>query len=92
MGMFNLIKNAPKFFELFQKGKEVANPETWKNATVATNVLVALLGTFVGLSKTFGYDLGVDDATLQNLAAGIVASVGVVNAVMHVVTSKRVGV
>jgi len=92
MGMFNLIKNAPKFFELFQKGKEVANPETWKNATVATNVLVALLGTFVGLSKTFGYDLGVDDATLQNLAAGIVASVGVVNAIVHVVTSKRVGV
>jgi hypothetical protein len=92
MSILDTIKNVPKFFELFQKGKEVANPETWKNATVATNVVVALLGTFVGLSKTFGYDLGLDDGTLQNLAAGIVASVGVVNAVMHVVTSKRVGV
>jgi hypothetical protein len=91
MNIFDAIKNAPKFFELFQKGKEVASPATWKNNTVATNVVIALLATAAGLSKTFGYDLGIDDATLQNLATGTVAVVGVVNAVMHIITSAKVG-
>jgi hypothetical protein len=91
MGVFNVIKNAPKFFELFKEGKEVADPATWKNRTIATNVVLALIGTVLGLAKAFGYPLSLDDDTIQNLAAGIVAAVGVVNAVMHVITSTKVG-
>ena len=92
MGMFNLIKNAPKFFELFKEGKEVADPATWKNRTIATNVVLALFGTALGLATAVGYPISLDNDAIQNLAAGIVASVGAVNAVMHVITSKRVGV
>jgi len=92
MGIFTAIKNAPKFFELFQEGKELANASTWKSRTVATNCVVAFLATVVGLSKTFGYDIALDDQTIQGLAVGAVAVVGSVNAVMHVITSKRVGV
>ena len=92
MSILDTIKNAPKFFELFQEGKELVNATTWKNRTVAFNCSVAFLATLIGLSKTFGYDIAIDDATIQNLASGTVAIVGVINAVMHIITSKRVGV
>ena len=91
MGIFTTIKSAPKFFELFQEGKELANAATWKNRTVATNCVLAFLATLVGLSKTFGYDIALDDQTIQGLAVGTVAIVGSINAVMHVITSAKVG-
>ena len=91
MSLFDYIKNAPKFFELFKEGKEVADPTTWKKRTIATNVLLALIGTLLALAKAFGYPLSLDNDTIQNLAAGIVAIVAAVNAVMHVITSARVG-
>jgi len=87
----NLFTALPQFFSLFQKGQEIANAETWKNATVATNVLVGVLGTLVSIASSAGYALPVDGGTLQTLGSGIVAAVGAVNAVMHVITSAKVG-
>jgi hypothetical protein len=86
-----LLTSIPKFFELFKEGKEVANPATWKNRTVATNAVLALIGTALALAKGFGYSLDLDNDTIQNLAAGVVAFVGLGNGIMHVVTSKKVG-
>jgi hypothetical protein len=91
MGIFTVIKSVPQFFELFKEGKEVADPATWKNRTIATNVVLALFGTALGLAKAFGYPISLDNDTIQNLAAGVVASVGTVNAVMHCITSTKVG-
>jgi hypothetical protein len=88
----SLIDSIKSFFELFKEGKEVANPATWKNRTIATNVMLAFIGTSLGLAKAFGYPLNLDNDTIQNLAAGVVAVVATVNAIMHVVTSARVGV
>jgi hypothetical protein len=87
----NVLANLPKFFDLFKKGKEVANVEAWKNGTIAVNSVLAVLGSIASLAKGFGYNLGIDDATLQALAAGIVSVAGLFNAVMHVITSARVG-
>jgi len=92
MGLFKYIQNAPKFFELFKEGKEVADPATWKNRTIATNAILALLGTALGLAKVFGFNVSLDSDTTQNLAAGVVAIVTAANAVMHTITSARVGV
>jgi hypothetical protein len=92
MGIFTVIKSAPQFFETFKEGKELADSATWKNRTVATNCCVAFMATLIGLAKTFGYDIALDDQTVQGLAVGAVAVVGAVNAIMHVVTSSRVGV
>jgi hypothetical protein len=89
--MAGLFKSIPAFLELFKEGKEIANAATWKNRTVATNALVAFFGTAVVIGNNFGFDLQLDPATLQQLGAGIVAAVAVVNAVMHVITSKKVG-
>jgi len=91
MGIFTVIKSVPQFFELFKEGKEVANSATWKNRTIATNAVLAIFGTALGLAKAFGYPLELDNGTVQNLAAGVVASVGIVNAVMHCITSAKVG-
>ena len=91
MAILDYIKNAPKFFELFKEGKEVTNAATWKSRTIATNAVLALLGTALGLAKAFGFKLELDNDTLQGLAAGAVAVVTAINAVMHTITSARVG-
>jgi len=91
MAILDYIKNAPKFFELFKEGKEVTNAATWKNRTIATNAILALIGTTLALGKAFGFKLELDGDTLQGLAAGAVAVVTAINAVMHTITSARVG-
>jgi len=90
--MFKMLSQIPKFFELFKEGKEVADPVTWKNRTIATNAILALLGTLLALGKAFGFNVELDSDTTQNLAAGVVAIVTAFNAVMHTITSARVGV
>ena len=87
----NLFTAIPNFLRLFQQGQEVANAATWKNATVATNVVVGVLGTAVSLASSAGYSLPVTDSALQIIGSGIVAVVGAVNAVIHVITSAKVG-
>ena len=86
-----LITNVPRFVDLFKEGQELANASTWKNRTAVVNILVATFGTFLALAKGFGHPLEVDADTQQNLAAGVVAAVAVVNAIMHVVANKDVG-
>jgi len=87
----NVFTALPAFLSLFQKGQEIANADTWKNATVATNTIVGVLGTVVALASSAGHPLPVDENTLQILGSGIVAAVGAVNAVMHVITSAKIG-
>ena len=90
--MFGFLKNITNFFELFKEGKEIANAATWKSRTIATNAILALLSTVLVLAKSYGFNVSLDGETTQNLAAGIVAIVAAVNAVMHTITSARVGV
>ena len=87
----NVFTALPQFFRLFQQGQEIANAATWKNATVATNVLVGALGTAVGIAASAGIGIPVDSGTLQMVGSGIVAAISAINAVMHVITSSRVG-
>lgn len=78
-------------FTAFQQGKELTNAATWKNRTVAVNTLVAFFAAVLAIAKALGYPIDIDHQTLENLATGIVAGVGVFNAIMHVVTSARIG-
>lgn len=75
----------------FRQGKELANAQTWKNGTILLNSLVAFFAAALGIAKGLGYAIDIDHDTLQNLAAGVVAAVGVVNAIVHVVTDSRIG-
>jgi len=87
----NWLKSIPAFLELFKEGKELTNAATWKNRTITANVVVAFLGTLLVIAKNAGHDIQIDQETLANLGAGIVAAVAAVNAVMHSITDKRVG-
>ena len=88
----SIFKDIPAFLELFKEGKELSNAATWQNRTVAANIVAAFMGTVVVIARNSGYDLQLDQGTLSDLGMGIVALVGVVNAVMHTITSARVGV
>ena len=78
---------------VLQKGKELANAEVWKNRTVAVNLVLSILASLLVLAKNLWKpQLDIDNDTLQQIAAGIVAIIGVGNGFMHVATSARVGV
>lgn len=79
------------FLNLFRKGKEVANPAAWKNGTIAVNTVVAFLAAVLGIGKVFGYGIELPDEVLEQAAIGIIAFAGVGNTVVHIVTSKKVG-
>jgi hypothetical protein len=77
---------------VFKKGKALTNKSTWANATALTGVLAGFLGAAFSLAKAFGYDVGVTDETINNLAAGAGALVLVVTNVLHVAANPHAGV
>lgn len=79
------------FLSAFRAGKELANATIWKNRTLAGNALVALFSALLAIAAGFGYRIDADRETLEALAAGVAAAVAVINSIMHVVTSARVG-
>ena len=86
-----MIKEFQAFITLFKQGKEVANPEFWKNAQVKAN-LAALIGAIALISAGFGYDIHLNDATVSAASGGIVAFYTIGNSVLTLITSKKVGI
>ena len=86
-----MITEFKAFLTLFRQGKSLANSATWKTRTVATNSLIAVLGAGAAIGKGFGYDIQVDDQTLSAAGAGIAALVCIVNSIMHVITTDKIG-
>jgi hypothetical protein len=72
---------------LFRQGNEVANPGAWKNATIVANLLLAV----AAVAAAFGFKVELTGDNASAIAAGGIALVGVVNGVLHAVTSKRAG-
>ena len=86
-----MITEFRAFLTLFRQGKSLANSAIWKNRTVATNAVIAVLGAAVAIAKGFGYELHLDEQTVSTLGAGVVAAVAVANSVLHVITSDKIG-
>ena len=83
--MFEKLKS---FYNLFQQGKEVANPEAWKKGQITGTALAAAFLALAGVGKSFGYELPIDEQAMTEVAVGVIA---VVNVVLTIVTSKKVG-
>lgn len=83
-----LIKD---FINAFQKGKALTNAAVWKNRAIATDLLAGLITSIVAIAVVLGYDLRLEDGTVQALAGGIAALVYVGSAVLHITTSDKVG-
>src|SRR5574337_36543 len=75
---------------LFRQGKELANAKAWKEGGIAAN-LAAFIGAAVVVAGGFGYDLNISDAVVNQAAAGIAALFCLGNAIVHVITSSKVG-
>jgi hypothetical protein len=86
-----MIEQFTSFITLFRQGKELTHSATWKNRTIATNCLVSVFGAVLVIAKGYGYDFPINEESIQNIAVGAVAVVGAINAVMHVITSSKVG-
>ena len=76
------------FWDLFQAGKEVADASKWKAHQITATMLAAVFMAIVSLLKGYGYDLPISQDVAMEIASGFIA---VVNVVLTIVTSKRVG-
>ena len=86
-----MIKEFQAFFTVFKKGKMVANPEAWKTGQVTVN-LVALLSALAVIAAGFGYDLQLSQETIQSAGSGMVALFAIVNSIITVVSTEKIGV
>lgn len=80
----------------FKKGKEVANPESWKTGSLVSN-LVFIVGAIVWGLKFFGViDLEIDKVWIQNFVdvtiAGVAALLAAFNMISTVISSKKIGI
>jgi len=74
-------------WSLFKKGEAVSQPGAWKNATIVANFLTAIV---VFLAEFDIVDIRplIDAQALEEIAIGGVA---VANIIVHIITSKTVG-
>jgi hypothetical protein len=72
-------------------GEELKNAETWKNAQITTNALVAIATALVAGLSMVGISLPVTNEQLIAIAGGVAAIGGLFNTYTTAATSKRVG-
>lgn len=75
--------------EVLRFGQEVADPAKWKGRQVKANALAGLLLALAALGRSYGIDLPVDNEVALGLATGALA---IINAVLTIVTTKKIGV
>ena len=84
-----------EMMEVFQAGKQVANPAFCKQHTINANVLMVLISGIVGVMNMFDCsicDLQLSSEQLIGLATGITTIAGILNVGSTLVTSTKVGV
>ena len=84
MNILNLI-------QALRQGATLRNAGTWANATAATSALTALAWALVQLAGGFGYAMPINQDQLATLAGAVVAIVGVVAPVLHIVANPLAG-
>ena len=85
---FDVLKSG---WQVFQRGKAVANPAAWRVYATSVQMVLALLTAIVALLRANGYELPVTDETLTQLATGVVGLVFGVRGVLGVITSEDRG-
>lgn len=79
-----------KIFEAVQAGKELSNPEIWKNRQTTMNMLVVLLSGSAYLASLLG-GVTVPQDVVTGAAEAIAIVLGLINAYLTTATSKKVG-
>ena len=77
-------------YDLLKKGNAVADPAKWKKGQITVTLIVALMWSGIkAVESFFGYQVPIDEDTVNNVAIGILA---LVNWVFTLTTSKTVGI
>lgn len=84
-----MLNKVSALWGLFRKGQEVANPAAWKAGQVTGTIVAGLIIAAVNAAKAFDYEIPIDTEQANAIGVGIVA---VVNVVLTLITSKRVGI
>ena len=71
------------FFTMYQQGKELTNKEVWRNRARAANVLAIFISAVLVVANGAGYNFNVDQDTINAIAGGVAALVGVFNNFVH---------
>ena len=74
------------------KGKEIANPETWKDKQNTASLLTAMLGALVFLLRFSGLiEFEINSEDLVAIGAGLATVLGVCNKIITTISSAKVG-
>jgi len=87
-----MIDSFKAFFVAFQRTKSLSHTTSTdlKSGAFKTNV-IGLIGAIVVIAKGFGYDVQIEQDTINQLGGGIAAALLVGNAIVHVVTTTKIG-
>lgn len=77
--------------DALRAGAEVANPAVWKVRQNAINAILATMGALVALASAYGVQVAISQDDMLTIAGGIFAALGVGNAVITTVTTKKIG-
>lgn len=80
------------WLNVFRKGGVVLNPAAWKRGEITVTVLAGLMGAVVAVGKLYGFDFGVTDAQIVELAAYVLGFIGLFVPAVAVASSDKVGV
>lgn len=87
-----MIKEYQAFMEAFQQGKMIKQAVGAKNFQMLGNSLAAFLTAAMVISQGFGYYVPIDQSTLNQACAGVGSIWFVINTVITVVSSNKVGI
>jgi uncharacterized membrane protein len=83
-----VIKKLKAGMELFKAGKRVQDPAKWKARQIESTAIVAVIWAAINTASAFGVEIPVNAEIVDAVA---VALLGVVNCVLTITTTNKIG-
>jgi hypothetical protein len=80
-----MIKRIRAAYEVLQAKKSLADPAKWKTRQVTSTMLVAAVWS---ITRLFGWEMPIDEDTLDGIAVGIIS---IVNVYFTYATTDKIG-
>lgn len=77
---------------VFHEGQELENAAVWKNRQLLGNHLTTLLAAIIVIAEAAGYNVPLTPEQITIADGAIAALVGIVNSLLTIATSSRIGI
>jgi len=91
MNIVEMIKGIGTFKEALESGKMVADPVGWKNVSITTNRIAAVIAFILVVLQLLDIKLPVSDENIVIISGGIATVLLGIQNILTVVTTKKVG-